>query len=44
MSKILAEIELNEERFLELLSNLIGESRHLQNNPAQGITPISWFR
>jgi hypothetical protein len=36
MSKVLANIELNEERFHALLTNLIGEARHLQNNPAQG--------
>jgi hypothetical protein len=40
MSSILAGIELNEERFLALLTKLIGESQHLQNNPAQGSIPL----
>lgn len=36
MSTFLEGIEMNEERFISLLRNLVGESRHLQNNPAQG--------
>lgn len=39
MSSTLAGIELNEERFLALLTKLIGEAQHLQNNPAQGLIP-----
>lgn len=30
---------MNQERYIGLLSNLIGESKHLQNNPAQGLIP-----
>jgi hypothetical protein len=44
MSKVLAAIELNEERFLALLTNLIGEAQHLQNNPAQGPYFFCFFR
>ncbi len=36
MATFLEGIEMNEERFIGLLTNLVGESRHLQNNPAQG--------
>ena len=32
-------ITLNEPRFLKLLEALIGESKHVQNNPAQGLIP-----
>lgn len=32
-------IELSEDKYVELLSKLIGESEHLQNNPAQGLIP-----
>lgn len=32
-------IELNEPRFLSLLTKLIGESKFLQNSPAQGLVP-----
>ena len=32
-------IELNEPRFLSLLEKLIGETRYLQNSPAQGLIP-----
>lgn len=32
-------IELNVERYIELLSKMIGEAEHLQNNPAQGLIP-----
>ena len=34
---ILNSIVMNDDRFLSLLDKLIGESIHLQNNPAQGI-------
>ena len=30
---------MNEARFLDLLTKLIGESKYLQNNPAQGLVP-----
>ena len=33
---IIENLELNEERFLELLGKLIKEAVHLQNNPEQG--------
>jgi acetylornithine deacetylase len=33
------DFELNEERFLGLLTNMVGEAEHLQNNPAQGLIP-----
>ena len=33
----LLSVELNEPRFLKLLENLIGESKFLQNSPAQGL-------
>lgn len=36
---LLDSIELNEPRFLSLLEKLIGETRHLQNSPAQGLIP-----
>ena len=32
-------IEMNEPRFLILLEKLIGESKNVQNNPAQGLIP-----
>jgi len=35
----LSSIEMNEERFLGLLGKLVGESKFLQNSPAQGFTP-----
>ena len=31
--------DLNENRFISLLRNLVGESRYLQNSPAQGLIP-----
>jgi hypothetical protein len=34
---ILNSIVMNDDRFLSLLEKLIGESVHLQNNPAQGM-------
>lgn len=37
--EFLADVEMNEERFLGLLTNLIGEAKYLQNNPAQGLIP-----
>lgn len=33
------DIKMNEERFLKLLENLIGVTKNLQNNPAQGLIP-----
>lgn len=39
MSNVVSNIELNEPRFLALLEKLIGESKFLQNNPAQGLIP-----
>jgi acetylornithine deacetylase len=39
MSTFLSTMEMNRERFLELLERLIGESIHLQNSPAQGLIP-----
>jgi hypothetical protein len=38
-ASVLEGIELNEDRFLGLLSNLIGVAKGLQNNPAQGENP-----
>ena len=35
----LESIELNEARFLSLLEKLIGETKFLQNSPAQGLIP-----
>jgi len=32
-------LEMDEERYVGLLEKLIGESEHLQNNPAQGLVP-----
>ncbi len=32
-------ISLNDERFISLLTKLVGESERLQNNPAQGLIP-----
>ncbi len=37
--EFLSALELNEPRFLSLLTKLIGESKYLQNNPAQGLIP-----
>ena len=37
--EFLSAIEMNESRFLSLLEKLIGESKYLQNNPAQGLIP-----
>ena len=37
-------IELNQERFVSLLGSLIGETRFLQNNPAQGLIPQEVLR
>jgi acetylornithine deacetylase len=37
--EFLSTIEMNEPRFLALLTKLIGESKYLQNNPAQGLIP-----
>ena len=30
---------MDEDRYINLLGNLIGEAKHLQNNPAQGLIP-----
>ena len=38
-ASILADVRLNEPRFLELLDKLIGESEFLQNSPPQGLIP-----
>lgn len=38
-SEFLRNLELNEERFIALLSKLIAEVPHLQNSPAQGLIP-----
>mmetsp|Transcript_24142 Transcript_24142/g.31531 ORF Transcript_24142/g.31531 Transcript_24142/m.31531 type:complete len:459 (-) Transcript_24142:295-1671(-) len=35
----LSSLQLDEDRYIHLLSKLIGESEHLQNNPAQGLIP-----
>ena len=35
----LQNLEMNEERYLTLLSKLIGEAENLQNNPQQGLVP-----
>eukprot|EP01087_Luapelamoeba_hula_P000420 TRINITY_DN1030_c0_g1_i2.p1 TRINITY_DN1030_c0_g1~~TRINITY_DN1030_c0_g1_i2.p1 ORF type:complete len:352 (-),score=39.36 TRINITY_DN1030_c0_g1_i2:52-1080(-) len=32
-------VSMNEERFISLLTKLIGEAQHLQNNPPQGLHP-----
>jgi acetylornithine deacetylase len=37
--EVLCSMRLNESRFLGLLENLIGVSKGLQNNPAQGLIP-----
>jgi len=39
LSLLLASIEMNEPRYLSLLTNLIGESKFLQNCPSMGFTP-----
>ena len=39
IEQVLANCELNESRFLKLLDELISESKYLQNNPSQGLTP-----
>lgn len=39
MASTIPDIEMNEERFLALLGKLIGESKYLQNSPAQGFHP-----
>lgn len=39
MSEFTLPIELNEPRFIDLLTKLIGETRYLQNSPAQGLIP-----
>ena len=36
---LLQTLDINENRFLDLLGNLIGEAEYLQNNPAQGLVP-----
>ena len=37
--EFLSNLEMNETRFLELLEKLIGESKYVQNSPAQGLIP-----
>ena len=39
MAEFLQAVNLNEVRFLSLLRKLIGETKHLQNNPAAGLIP-----
>mmetsp|Transcript_13777 Transcript_13777/g.30386 ORF Transcript_13777/g.30386 Transcript_13777/m.30386 type:complete len:437 (-) Transcript_13777:1289-2599(-) len=39
MSAFTGPVEMNEPRFMALLEKLIGESRHLQNSPSQGLIP-----
>jgi acetylornithine deacetylase len=39
MAEFTESIEMNVPRFMGLLKNLIGESVHLQNSPAQGLIP-----
>lgn len=39
MANIVSNIQLNEERFVNLLTKLVGESERLQNSPAQGLIP-----
>eukprot|EP00607_Mallomonas_marina_P000172 CAMPEP_0182427986 /NCGR_PEP_ID=MMETSP1167-20130531/20937_1 /TAXON_ID=2988 /ORGANISM="Mallomonas Sp, Strain CCMP3275" /LENGTH=105 /DNA_ID=CAMNT_0024610599 /DNA_START=29 /DNA_END=342 /DNA_ORIENTATION=+ len=39
MNELFASVEMNEPRFLSLLTNLIGESKFLQNSPSMGHTP-----
>jgi len=39
MTEFLSSLEMNTPRFLNLLEKLIGETVHLQNNPAQGLNP-----
>ena len=39
VQELLKSVELNEVRYLDLLTKLIGESKHLQNSPAQGLIP-----
>lgn len=39
MSKFVLDMEMNEERFIALLTKLIGVSKFLQNSPAQGLNP-----
>lgn len=43
LTTALSGIKLNEERFLNLLEKLIGETEGLQNSPSQGITSASIF-
>ena len=39
MTSILEKMELDEARYMDLLKNLIGESKYLQNSPSQGLIP-----
>ena len=40
---VLLDLELDEERYVELLSKLIGESEHVQNNPPKFVpTEDKW--
>ena len=39
MSGFNTNLEMNQPRFLSLLEKLIGEAKHLQNSPAQGLIP-----
>ena len=38
-AEIIRGFSLNEDRFVTLLTKLVGESERLQNNPAQGLIP-----
>lgn len=40
VTEFLTSVSLNESRFLSLLEKLIGESKYLQNSPAQNLIPI----
>ena len=35
----LKDLSLDQDEFLALLTKLIGESKHVQNNPRQGLIP-----
>ena len=39
MASAVKNLSLNEDRFVALLTKLVGESERLQNNPAQGLIP-----
>jgi acetylornithine deacetylase len=39
LSDLLKDLVLDKDEYMSLLSKLIGESRHVQNNPRQGLVP-----